>query len=380
MAINGDHCPMDLTLRWRRPCMALVFIVACFQFQCFTSSAQTDRSAPNTVTKFPYTFTNFPWWSDANLRDQLRRRIPTLGDELPRSLPMEAKIRMALVELLKEKGIHAEVQTFELPMDTASAKRVPNAPPPSIAFSILAPPEIRVEKLNVENPPPNLPSSLNGTIHAIEGRAYNTDTFWSQKADIKESLEQAGYLSAEVEFLPGTPKKAGEGYVVPITARISDGPQYHVSNVKAEGGPLLSGKDLSPYFSLKPGDVAQPSAFGRLVGSIRSVYWHAGYADVDFHSQPILDPAHALASYQLEVIPGPLYHLRNLTFKNLNAVQESQARDILGIKSGDVYDALAVDRLSQKLSGSLAGSGFTYSPTEDKTAHLVDLTLEFYKK
>ena len=59
----------------------------------------------------------------------------------------------------------------------------------------------------------------------------------------------------------------------------TSGPKFHVAKVDADGGPLLTGRDLSSYFSLKSGDVAAPNAFGKLIGGLRSTYWRAGYAD-----------------------------------------------------------------------------------------------------
>ena len=131
----------------------------------------------------------------------------------------------------------------------------------------------------------------------------------------------------------------------------------------------MQGRDLSPYFAAKPGDVATPYVFGRLVGALRSVYWHAGYPDVDFIGPPVLDTAHALASYHMQVTPSPLYHLRNIKFENLNSAQETKAREILDLKTGEIYDGLAVSNLSRKLATSnspLQGYDFSYTPKEDK--------------
>jgi outer membrane protein assembly factor BamA len=115
---------------------------------------------------------------------------------------------------------------------------------------------------------------------------------------------------------------------------------------------------------------------------LRSVYWHAGYTDVDFAGSPVLDTAHALASYKLQVTPGPLYHLRSMKFENLDSAQETKAREMLGLKTGEVYDAMAVSNLNRKLldpSSPLRGYGFSYTPKEDKQNQVVDLILTFYK-
>ena len=165
---------------------------------------------------------------------------------------------------------------------------------------------------------------------------------------MKEELQQRGYLEAAVAFQAGPPKADGPKYLVPLNATITSGLQYHVASIKADGGPLLQGKDLSPYLSLKPGDVAPPYALGRLIGSLRSVYWHAGYPDIDFRASPVLDETHALAAYSLEVIPGPLFHLRSLKMEGLSPEQQTRVQTLLGMKAGDIYDAFSVASLNRK--------------------------------
>lgn len=345
--------------------------------------AQTSEATQAPHRRFPYAFSNFVWWNDADLRSALKRRIPSLGEELTEGSQEQTKVRTMLVELLKEKGVDAEVQALYPSYDVLSTKRVPEAPPPSIIFSVASPPDILIDRVVLDSPPQDISDALNSAVNQMQGRPYAFTSFWADAQRMKQGLAQVGYLSAHVEFQPGTPRKENDRYLVSVNALITAGPKYRVSRVKGDGGPLLQGKDLSPYFSLKPGDVATPFAFGRLMGSLRSTYWHAGYPDIELQGDPVLDAAHALASYQLVVSPGPLYHLRSVKLENLNGAQETQARDMLGMKEGDVYDALAAATLNSKFlreGSTLKGYGVSYNAREDKQAHVIDLTLSFYKQ
>jgi outer membrane protein assembly factor BamA len=297
-------------------------------FCAFAATSTNARPQSNTEVSdsrdhFAYSFSNFVWWSDQDLRTSLKRHIPTLADTLPRNSSLETKISA----VLDASGV------------------------------------------------------LNEAANRFQLKPYVATSFWFDKQQIELSLKQVGYLSSSVDLKPGTPRKDGERYLVPLTAIITAGAKYHVSTVKADGGPLFQGRDLSPYFALKPGDVATPSAFGRLAGLLRSAYWHAGYADVEFRGDPELNTTTAMASYRFEVIPGPIYRLRSIQTKNLNATQENQVKDLLGIKPGDVYDALAVATLNQKMArnSTLSGWGNSYTSHEDKQAQVVDLILNFYK-
>jgi hypothetical protein len=342
-----------------------------------------DAQAPTSAESFPYAFSNFVWWSDADLRAELKRRIPRLGDELTRDSAAETKIRTTLVELLKAKGVDANVQVREPDADYASHQRVPQAPPVAIIFSISSPPYISIDTISFDGAPSDISDALQKTAAVRSGSVYSTQNFWTVEDMLKRTLAEGGYLTSKVTMKPGIPEKNGNDFKVPLTALITSGPKFYVASIKANGGPLLAGRDLSPYFTLRPGDVAQPNPFARLAGTIRSTYWHAGYPDVEMHGEPVLDTEHALASYDLEVTQGPLYHLNTLNILHLDDAQQVVVNLLLKMKPGDIYDGMAMSQLSQSLRtmpSPLPGYDFGYNAKEDKAAHAVDLTLDFYKK
>lgn len=343
-----------------------------------------NGSTATTQNRFPYLFSNFPWWSDASLRAELKKRIPKLGDELMVDSQTESRVRTVLTELLRSKGIHAEVTTEEPSVNLLSAPRDPEAPPSSIVFSILAPPDIVVGKLVLEDPPDDAAGALNQIVPRLQSQPYSENSVWMYEKEIREHLQQIGYLGSAVTLKPEPPKQDGNRYLVPLRAVIVSGPKYHIADITADGGPLLHDRDLSPYFALKPGDIATPNPFGlRLIGALRTTYWRAGYPDVELSAPSILDSKHALASYHLKVIPGPLYHLRSLNVEGLSARQQTQALKMLGLKAGDIYNAYAVAMLDRKLSapGSpLSDYGVSFWPKEDQQKHEIDLTLNFFRR
>ena len=350
---------------------------------CSRTCAQDEHQVTSTNDRFPYAFDNFVWWSDTDLRIEVQKHLPTLREEIERGSPVESRVRTALVQILREKGIQAEVQVIEPSMDIRSSKRAPDAPPPSIVYSVLSPPEVLVDKVMFKDSPPDGLEALNSEAHGMEGKPYHQTLYWLYRHKMVDNLQQLGYLSSAVTLNHGIPRKEGARYVVSVEATVAAGSKYHVASIKADGGPLVQGRDLSQFFAVRSGDVAVLNPFGKLVGALRSVYWHAGYADVDFAGSPVLDQAHALASYQLQVTPGPLYHLRDVKFANLDLSQVAKAREMLGLEPGDVYDVMAVSNLNRKLldaNSPLRAYGFSYTAKEDKQDQLVDLVLTFYKQ
>jgi outer membrane translocation and assembly module TamA len=352
------------------------------------SFAQDGKAKFSYPAHLPYRFSNFPWWSKEELRTLLQKRIPGLGDEVATNTASEGRIRLALEALLKEKGVMAEVQSQEPSLSDFAplhpllvGKRMPPSPAPAVIFSILTP-KILIDKVLLSSEPADAEAVIETETKNMEHRPYNSlldDLTRSRLADL---LVRMAYLDAHVEIGHNVPRKDDARYLVDIAVSIVAGPKYHVSSISADGGPLLTGRDLTGFFQLKPGALAGPSPFGSLGGQVRALYAQAGYADVGIEADSVLDREHATVAYHLNVIPGPLYHLRSLTIQNLDAAQESKVRQILGMKVGDVFDEDAINRVYRGIPGEplLRGRSFSFGPNRHADENAIDLTLTFFKE
>jgi outer membrane translocation and assembly module TamA len=238
-----------------------------------------------------------------------------------------------------------------------------------------------MDKALLQVAPPELGPVVQSEAVWGEGKPYSAFGYWFIRSRIKEVLHQRGYLDARVDISQQPPRKDGDLYRVSLVVAVNAGPQYHVSSISADGGPLLAGKDLSRFFEMKPGDVPGPYPLAGLASEIRQLYLHYGFADVEVETLPTLDRDHALVAYRLRVITGPTYQLRSLTIHNLDASQESRVRELLGMKPGDIYLDEAVNGLYHKIAYEplLKGLTFSFGPRRDKTAEVIDLTLDFSK-
>jgi hypothetical protein len=337
--------------------------------------------------RLPYTFSNFPWWTDAQIRAELKRRVPSLGDEVGRGSAQEAQVRDALTAMLAAKGIRATVISDEPSPASVSVsafmKTLPfyipgTAQRPHIEFSISAP-QILVGGLELDSSPEG--DLVARVARQMEGKPFDSGNIPLAAHQLAEPLQRHGYLSAEVNVTAGHPMRVGDNYYVPMKAEVSAGPLYHVGMISADGGPLLHSRDLSGYFDLQTGEVATPYAFDRLESSIMTVYFQAGYASVHFVDKPELDPEHATATYRLQTVTGPQYRLRTVTVRNLSPAQEAEVRNLLSLAPGDVYDQIAIDELHVKVQDSavLKGLDYSFAPATDRNLNVIDLTLDFFK-
>jgi hypothetical protein len=350
--------------------------------------AQSKATPKDYPERLPYSFSNFPWWSDDELRAALKTRIPALGDEVATTSSAVGGVRQALTAILKEKGIKAEVQSEEPSYSALHPQEAeepdfwglqPEVPKPHIEFSILTP-EILIEKVELRSDLVAALQAVQAEARGYEGKPYSAFVFSFMQYRAEKVLRQTGYLTAGVQLNRGPVRQAGGDCLVSLSMIVSAGPRYTVSDISADGGPLLRGRDLSSLFTVKVGDAAGRDPFQRVDSSLRRYYESAGYLDVKIESQPTLDKEHAKVAYHMNVVPGPVYRLRQLAFKNLSAEQESRVRELLGMKTGDLFSAESVDGLSAKCEREplLKGKSIVSEIKKDSTSHSIDLTLSSF--
>jgi hypothetical protein len=354
-----------------------------------TAHAQAEKQPY--PAHLPYSFSNFVWWTDDELRVLLKKRIPSLGDEVTTTTEAEGHIRDALTALLREKGISARVMSEEpsptqlrtTPPDLfgVDVDDLPPVPRPSVIFELVKP-QVGIGVIKVQANNDDAQTAAEKELQGNEGKAFGESGLSFSQYEVEKSLKQLGYFSAQVGLRHGQPYKQGERYLVDEIVLIDTGPKYHIASITAAGGPLLTGRDLSRFFTVRPGDPAVPSPFGQLGPQLRAFYQQYGYADVHITSDPVFDRDHATVSYALQVNPGPVYHLRSLTIEKLDTEQEKRVREIFDMKPGDLYREQAITELYRAISNEplLKGYTFSFSPKPDRTAAVVDLTLEFGKE
>ncbi|HXR40509.1 MAG TPA: hypothetical protein VN776_15515 [Terracidiphilus sp.] len=353
-------------------------------------SAQTAKPAQSYPAHLPYSFGNFVWWSDEELRTLLKKRIPGLGDEIATTTAAEGRVRDALTALLKEKGIQAEVQSaepslssFRPLMENMVGMGDLEIPPfqPSIVFSVLRP-EVVLGRVTVQSDAEDAMEAISAEFNGDEGKEFAAGMVSFSRSRAEEILKRKGYLGEQVLFQRMPPYKRAESYAADLTIVVTAGPKYRISALKVDGGPLFEGRDLMQVVQTKVGDPAGGSPFRDLGPALRAYYEQQGFADVRLKVDQVLDKEHAAVAYSLNVVPGPVYHLRSLTVENLNSEQEKRVRDLLGMKPGDVYLDKAINDLYHEIANepSLKGYSFSFGPKADKAAAMIDLSLSFFKE
>lgn len=330
--------------------------------------------------KLPYSFSNLVWWDEPELRSILKNRIPGLQDEIAPDFAVESKIREVLLRLLKQKGIDGNVVVSDPPFYALTGELDPDAPPIAIEFKLVSP-DVWVRKVSIANAPDDLAQALANYVGGREGKPYFTGEDWIIRSTGKTEAARHGYLDCDIQVGHDGVRQEGDHYSMRLVLNVHAGPQYHISAISADGGPLLTGRDLSNFYQAHPGDIATLDILGRLAGQIRGLYTHNGYSDVNVDVAPVLDHPHAMAAYNLTVTPGPQYRLRRIAVRNLDPAQESEARKLLALNPGEIFDETAVSQLYGRIRQTplLQGYSFSFGSKKDAATDTIDLTLSFFK-
>ncbi len=369
----------------------LILSAALVAFICASSATHAQGAkAPAYSAHLPYSFSNFVWWNDDELRALLKKRIPGLGDEIATNNPAEGRVRDALTALMKEKGIVAEIQSEE-PSTSAFRPLTANmvgmgdmeVPTfhPTVVFSLLRP-KVVLGHVTVQSEASDLIEAVEAELKGDEGKAFGAGMVSFSQTRVEEIAKKKGYLGEQVLFRRMPTHKVEDSYATDVTVVVSAGPRYRIGALHADGGPLFEGKDLMQFVRARIGDAAGGSPFGTIGPQLRAYYQQCGFADVMVKAEQTLNSKEATVAYSLKVIPGPIYHLRSLTIEKLKPDQENRVRELLGMKPGEIFRDQAITDLYHEIAAEplLKGYTFGFSPKADKAAAAIDLSLTFSKE
>jgi outer membrane protein assembly factor BamA len=323
----------------------------------------------------PATFTNFVWWSPAELTSALTTRVPLYSGVVPTSGNLQDSISSALKAMVAEKGVTANIVAL-------AVSPQPGATPTAIAFAIQSP-EIRVHQLTVVHASPAMQPRLDPVIKDQTNQPFDTST---TRTTITKALtsayHNAGYLDMAVQNLAQAPPQATPtGIDLDFTATLNEGQPYQLFELNWPGSDIISTADFNKQVKMKPGDMASEAALRQSLSIIAGAYFAKGFQDAKVKAPATFDHLSHHVSYTITVDPGPQYHIHSVKALGLSAEQQKQFDSAWHMNPGDFYDTTYLTGFLHNNSAlqSLAGYSATYNASSDPDTHLVDLTITFAK-
>ncbi len=331
--------------------------------------------------RIPAYFDNIPWFSDSELNDAIRKKLPFHNGTLPEAGNVVDQAAEALSELLASHDLNVSIehQVIGNPLGEGTAQE----------FHIQGP---ALQIASIEFGDPSLTSSkaIRLALADLLGKPYSRmtiDLFLSEQ--VRPIYLQRGCLHAklgppEVRLTGNPNQKLPEQ--IPVFVPITTGPLYHWKDAQWTGNSLLSSFTLAQDLGLKPGDVADGMKIEAGWDRIRDDYGHGGYLDAKVDPVVSFDDQAHMVSYSVKVQEGAQYRFGVMVLTGISLADERRLREIWPIPAGQTFDKTVFEEFLVKLQTHPAQI-FGDLPVHfesvghwlraDSGLHVVDVLLDF---
>jgi outer membrane protein assembly factor BamA len=292
----------------------------------------------------PASFTNFPWWSSDELNTAMKTRVPLYTGLVPLSGNIQDSVLAALKSIVAEKGVTANI--VAIPISAQSG-----ATPTAIAFTIDTP-EVRVHTLTFAHASPAMQTKLDKVVKYEVGKPYeHADTRATIVSQATQIYRNDGYLDMSVTDLTHAPPQVTPtGIDLDLTADLSEGEPYRLSQLTWPGSDIMSTADFNKQAKLKPEDIAADAVLRQSLRILANAYFAKGFQDAKIQAPATIDSATHHVAYTIRVVPGPQYHLKTVRTNGLSDAQQKQFDSAWRMKPGDPYDVTYVTTFLTKNS------------------------------
>jgi outer membrane protein insertion porin family len=285
--------------------------------------------------RLPAYFDNIPWFSDGELGNAIRKKLPFFDGTLPAAGSVVEQAGDAVSEFLSTHGLRAAIehQVLANPLGDGSVQ----------AFQIQGAP-LQIAKLEFGDPALASSRALQAHLPEIIGKPYSRltiDLFLSEQ--VRPLYLQKGFLRAklgppEVRLTGNPNQKLPEQ--IPVFVPVAPGPVYHWKAEQWSGNSALSTFTLSGVLGLKTGDVADGMAIEAAWDRVREEYGQRGYLDANVHPVASFDDQAHTVSYNVKLEEARQYRLGALILTGISVTGEHRLRETWPIPAGEVFDKL----------------------------------------
>lgn len=289
-------------------------------------------------------YDNFPWFSDSELNDAVRKDIPFYDGTLPEGGAVIDLVANSLAAFLASQGTPVSVGHDVLvnPLAEGSLQQ----------FHVVG---LAPKIASVEFSDPNLATNRAVLQHIpeIRGKPYSRMTIDIFLAEaIRPVYQQLGNLRAAIGpaevRLSGNPNQRLPEQI-PIFVPCNPGPVYQWQGVEWSGNAALSTMTLTTTIGMKTGDVANGIAIETGLDRVRDEYGHLGFLEVKLNPEPVYDDQAHKVSYRVSIVEGPKFTYSAMVITGMSLAGERLIREAWPAKPGDVFDKKIFDQLLNRL-------------------------------
>jgi outer membrane protein assembly factor BamA len=331
--------------------------------------------------RIPAYFDNLPWFTDGELNDAIRAKLPSYNGTLPAAGAVVDQAAEAAGEFLAMHGLQAAIEH--------QVVANPNGDGNIQEFHIDGA-ALKISSLEFGDATLNSSKVVQQALAELKGKPYSRmaiDLFLTEQVRpiyLKQGCLRAKLGPPEIRLTGNPNQKLPEQ--IPVFVPVTAGAVYKWKGAQFTGNSLLSTTTLTSDFGLKTDDVADGMAIEAGLDRIREEYAHVGYLEAKI--DPVAsydDQAHAV-SYKVRIEEGTSYKFNALTITGLSPTAEKRLREAWSIPQGELFDKATYEDFLTKLETKPAeifhnlpvhyeNVGHWIQP--DEANHTVDVLLDF---
>jgi outer membrane protein assembly factor BamA len=329
----------------------------------------------------PVAFDNFVWFTDEELREAVKRRVPAFDGTAPEAGNVTEQIKQALQDLLRERKIGATVE-YSLSAD-ASGRKVEHL------FGVKGP-GLRVCKVSYQG----ARAVSEETLVQKSGGIFDNDYSRVYIRGFVESnliplYGERGYLRASFAPPKAKPDSTAEcEQGLAVTMYVDEGSIYVWDKAAWDGAQALSPQELDAALGMKNREIANVVKIDKGLASVRRAYGRKGYLSASVRAAQEFDDASRSVAYRFQIEEGPQFHMGDLVIEGLSEADSNNLRGRWALLHGEAFDADYPDQFLKKnvaefqrdavrAGHPLAAMKVKGTALPDPVKHVVNVTLEF---
>jgi len=285
-------------------------------------------------SRLPVSYDNFPWYSDSELDEALRKELPFYDGHLPEAGQVVERAAAVLKAFVAARDPQVEIthQVVLSPLSDGSEQEFTvEGPVPKIA------------KLEFSDPKLKEDLAVRAHIAEIVGHPYSRMTINVFLAEqIRPIYQQQGFLQAKIGpaevRLSGDPSQQKLAEQIPVYVPCVPGAIYRWKGVEWKGNAAISSITLTNTMGLKAGDVANGQAIEGGWERVREEYGQRGFLEAKVTPVAAYDDAAHTTSYEVAIVEGPVFHYGSMSISGMSLAGERKIQEAWSVKPGDLFD------------------------------------------
>ena len=359
-----------------------------YSFEFNAEGIRLSLQVTDTSPFVPVRFENFVWFSDQELAEKLRTRLPLFQGQLPVGGNLADQLSEALQVIAIEHNLPGRVDYLRAgPQD---------GPVEAFEFSITGQP-ITVRKIAFSGAGSAELTGLEAAARKLSGQEYSRSLLVAaaDKTFIPVFL-QHGYLKAAVA--PPQPKvveaarieedKAEKGKIdanqaetfVDVTFAVTPGAQYKLSAIQLAGNTnIFPPEKLRELIHMEPGKPANAVQAEQDAEGLKKLYGTRGYMGVRIDPTPETNDADSTVTYVFKFQEGSIYKMGDLEVRGLDSKATERMIAAWRLLPGQTYDSgypkLFLDSIAAQFPPDLWKIVVRETPEDQEK--IVDVSLRF---